>query len=187
MFFKRETYKTEESLIKGCVKGKEKAQFMLYEQYKGIFYGLCLRYCRNKTDAEEVLQEGFVKIFNSISKFEGKGSFEGWMKRIIIFTSIDYYRSKSKKNEVLNEFEDHEVDNEVNANILEAMDAELIIDLLQQLPNGYRTVLNMYAIEGYTHKEIAQKLEISEGTSKSQLSKARKLFQNILNEAGVER
>lgn len=184
MFFNKEKYRTETSIISGCIDQKRAAQKALWNNYKDILFGICLRYSKNQKDAEEILQEGFIKIFNSLTKYSAKGSFEGWMKRIMIFTAIDYHRAK--KPEFLNEKEDTDIEKETEAYIEEGIDANTIIELMHQLPDGYRMVLNLYAIEGFTHKEISQKLNISQGTSKSQLAKARKYFSNILKAHHIE-
>jgi len=159
----------------------------LYQEYKDVLYGMARRYTKTSTDAEDVLMESFVKIFKSIDKYEGKGSFEGWMKRIVTFTAIDFYRKKEQKDLGLSENEEFEIDETIESTVVEELEAQEIILLMNELPNGYRMILNMYAIEGYSHKEIAKELGISEGTSKSQLSKARKLFATLLNERGIER
>jgi RNA polymerase sigma-70 factor (ECF subfamily) len=184
MLFGKEKYQSEDSIIKGCLKGKPQAQKALWDNYKSVLFGVCLRYTKTHADAEEILQEGYVKIFNSLNNYEGKGSFEGWMKRIMVFTAIDWHRKK--KPEYLSENEEEEITETTEDYIEEGMDADMVLDIMQELPEGYRMVLNLYAIEGYSHKKIAEQLNISVGTSKSQLAKARKFFANKLKEVGIE-
>lgn len=184
MIFSKDKFITDESIIKGCLKQKGRAQKALWEKYKSVLFGICLRYTKTNTDAEEVLQEGFIKIFNSLVKYEGKGSFEGWMKRVMVYTAIDLHRKK--KPEYLSENEEEEITEITEDYIEESMDADTIMEIMHQLPDGYKVVLNLYAVEGFTHKEIAQELNISIGTSKSQLAKARKYFANLLKAQGIE-
>ena len=184
MIFSKEKFITDESIIKGCLKQKGRAQKALWEKYKSVLFGICLRYTKTNTDAEEVLQEGFIKIFNSLVKYEGKGSFEGWMKRVMVYTAIDLHRKK--KPEYLSKNEEEEITEITEDYIEESMDADTIMEIMHQLPDGYKVVLNLYAVEGFTHKEIAQELNISIGTSKSQLAKARKYFANLLKAQGIE-
>ena len=184
MIFSKEKFITDESIIKGCLKQKGRAQKALWEKYKSVLFGICLRYTKTNTDAEEVLQEGFIKIFNSLVKYEGKGSFEGWMKRVMVYTAIDLHRKK--KPEYLSKNEEEEITEITEDYIEESMDADTIMEIMHQLPDGYKVVLNLYAVEGFTHKEIAQELNISIGTSKSKLAKARKYFANLLKAQGIE-
>lgn len=171
--------KTIEKHIKQCVKGSVKAQKQLYNTYSPVLYGVCLRYSKSEVEAGEILQESFIKIFDNLKQFSFKGSFEGWMKRIVVHTALNYF--KKNKKHIHNECIDDilSVDNyieDVSANI----NAEDILKLVQQLPCGYRMVFNLYAIEGYSHQEIAKSLNITVNTSKSQLSRARKILQTEL-------
>ena len=168
---------SEPELIKGLQKGDSKAQKFVYEKYAAIMLGICIRYLKNQMDAEEIMLNGFVRIFQNISQFEHKGSFEGWMKRIVINEALGFLRKKEPLHLAI-EKEHIQVAAEANAETDLAV--EDLLNLLHELPAGYRTVFNLYAIEGYSHKEIAEMLEITEGTSKSQLSKARALLQKRL-------
>lgn len=170
---KRQIHYTEAELIKGCQKGNSLYQQALYRQYYRKMLGVCMRYSNQQEDAEDVLQEAFIKIFKHIKGFSGKGSFEGWIRRIMVHTSIEHYRKRSRYF-MVDVDQTNEVD--LNADQLSEMSREEILDLIQTLPVGYRTVFNLYAIEGYAHKEIAEMLGISIGTSKSQFSRAKALL-----------
>ena len=171
---------TEDKLIKNCRKNDGKAQEEVYNKYASKMLGACLRYIKDADEAESVMIGGFVKVFNKIDQFKNQGSFEGWIRRIMVNESLTFIRkNKSMYLEVDIESADKEPDYDSLGDKLEADDLLLMI---QNLPTGYRTVFNLYAIEGYSHKEIAEKLNISENTSKSQLSRARSLLQKQLLE-----
>jgi len=173
----------EDRIIAGCLSNDKKSQELLYRKYAAALFGLCLRYCRTRAEAEDVLQDCFIKIFNNLKNYRHEGSFEGWLKRIAINTALNNYKATIKQTMMQNIDDIHEKttieDIEWQHN---TYDAALLMQLIQNLPDGYRVVFNMYAIEGYSHKDIAQTLNISEGTSKSQLSRARKLLQSQLEE-----
>jgi len=164
----------QQKLINGCIKNKPQFQSQLYNKYKGKMFGVCLRYCSDYHKAEDVLQEGFVKIFKNISKFRGDGSFEGWMRRIFVNTAIEHYRKSVNLYPIL-EVTEHNGDVYYDK-VVEQMAANDLMKIVQELSPGYRVIFNMYVVEGYTHKQIAQKLEISEGTSKSQLARAKQIL-----------
>ncbi len=169
-----------EDLCLGCQKGKPKAQKALYEKLAPKMLGVCMRYLRERDEAEHVMIGGFVKVFEKAKQFSGEGSFEGWIRRIMVNESLMYLR----KNQALSlEVDVNEVHGELNfAELDTTLEAADIVKMIQELPVGYKTVFNLYAIEGYNHAEIAEQLGISESTSKSQLSRARKLLQNKLIE-----
>ena len=150
----------------------------LYQRFASKMYGVCLRYAGNAEEAEDILQDGFIKVFNKIDSYRGEGSFEGWIRRIFVNTAIEHFR----KRIYLQPITDTE-ENTIQGKYLSALDhmAEKdIIHLVQQLSPGYRTVFNMYVVEGYTHRQIAEALGISEGTSKSQLSRAKLILQDLV-------
>ena len=170
----------EERLISKCRKQEGKAQKALYEKYAPKMLGVCLRYIKDNDQAEDVMITGFVKVFEKIDQFKSEGSFEGWVRRIMVNQSLSYIRkNKGMYLEVDIEAADREPDYKSLNDNLEAQD---LLKLINDLPTGYQTVFNLYAIEGYSHKEIADKLGISENTSKSQLSRARTLLQKKLIE-----
>ncbi|MDX5348090.1 MAG: RNA polymerase sigma factor [Hymenobacteraceae bacterium] len=170
---------TQEDIIAGCIKDKPQAQKALYAKYAYTLMGICLRYTNSRPEAEDILQEAFIKIFSRIKSYKGEGSFDGWLKRITVTTAIDHYHQQKKKfNHVgYDEIGETEADNQ---NVLNKITTDELLKTLQELPDGYRMVLNLYAIEGYSHQEISEMLHISEGTSRSQLAKARRLLETIL-------
>jgi RNA polymerase sigma-70 factor (ECF subfamily) len=170
---------SDADLIEGCKQDDRKMQYELYQRFASKMYGVCLRYASNNEEAEDILQEGFIKVFRKISSFRAEGSFEGWIRRIFVNTSIEHFR---RKNHLLTitEKEENTIEGKY-ASVLDNLAEKDIIGLVQQLSPGYRTVFNMYVIEGYTHREIADSLGISEGTSKSQLSRAKLILQDLVN------
>lgn len=168
----------ETDLIKACRKQNSKAQRVLYDKYASLMLGLCRRYIKDELEAEDVMIKGFMKIFTKIDLFEGKGSFEGWMKRIMINEALGYIRkNKAMYLEMDIEAAEREPDFDKISSELEAKD---LLKMINELPSGYRTIFNLYAIEGYSHKEISELLGINENTSKSQLSRARMHLQKKL-------
>ena len=171
-----------EKLISDCKAGKREAQSRLYETFAPKLFGVCLRYSRDETEAEDTLHEGFITIFNKIGQYAFKGSFEGWMKRIVVNISLEKCRTRYKMNTVedISIYEYQSVDDDVYAE----MNANQLLEMIRDLSPRYRMVFNLYAIDGYLHKEIAEMLNISEGTSKSNLARARKILQNKIIEFG---
>ena len=169
---------SESDLIKGCLEGDRRAQEYLYQRFSPKMYGVCLRYAGKAEDAQDILQDGFVKVFKNLHMYRGDGSFEGWVRRIFVNTAIEHYRRQVNLYTVT---ENHE--NLLETKELSAFDSLSVKDLMQiiqQLSPGYRTVFNLYVVEGYSHKEIAEMTGISEGTSKSQLARAKGVLQNII-------
>lgn len=169
---------SESDLIKGCIEGDPQMQRMLYERFSSIMYTVCLRYSDNIEDANDVMQEGFMKVFKSLSKFRAEGSFEGWVRRIFINTSIEHYRKKVKLYKVSEVQENTIEDNDLSA--LDTLATKDVLNLINELSPGYKQVFNMHVIEGYSHKEIADLLGITEGTSKSQLARAKGVLKKII-------
>lgn len=164
--------------MEGCLRGDRRMQRALYDRFAPVMYGVCLRYAGSTAEAEDVLQEGFIKVFRKIDSYRGEGSFEGWIRRIFVNTAIEYYRKRTYLQPITGQEE-----NTVEGNYLSVLDhlaEQDIIKLVQQLAPGYRTVFNLYVVEGYTHKQIADMLNISEGTSKSQLSRAKQILQELV-------
>jgi RNA polymerase sigma factor (sigma-70 family) len=170
----------EEELIKGCLKGERSAQKHLYELYSPKMYALCYRYVKDSMQAQDILVTAFMKVFDKVSQFKNEGSFEGWIRKIMVNEALSYLRKqRTMYIETELEFADREVDYDQLSDHLEAED---LLKMIAELPAGYRIVFNMYAIDGYSHKEIADHLGISENTSKSQLCRARTYLQRILEE-----
>lgn len=167
-------------LIEGCQLGNRKAQEMLYQLFAAKMLGVCLRYATDKMEAEDMLQNGFVKVFGKINDYRGEGAFEGWVRRIMVHTSIAYYR---KNHKVLQLVEMDLTGTEQSVHAANSLEAKDLLAMIQSLPPGYRLVFNLYAIEGYAHKEIAAILGISEGASKSQLSRARTILKEMVVKA----
>ena len=169
---------TEVDLIKGCIEGNRRMQEELYQRFSPRMYAVCLRYAGNAEEAEDILQEGFIKIFKKLDSFRSEGSFEGWIRRIFVNTAIEHFRRKRYLMPVT-EKEENTIEGKY-ISVLDELAEKDILALVQELSPGYRTVFNMYVVEGYTHKEIADLLGISEGTSKSQLSRAKVILQEMV-------
>ncbi len=175
----------EETILK-CVSGDRKAQTALYNYFAGKMYGVCLRYSKDATEAEDNLQEGFVRVFTKIDQFGFKGSFEGWMRRVMVNTSLEKFR----KHNHLYPVEDMMVFEGVQfeEDTISTISATDLLKIIQELPPRYKMVFNLYAIEGYSHQEIADLMKITEGTSKSNLSRARVILQKkVIEEFGLEK
>jgi RNA polymerase sigma-70 factor (ECF subfamily) len=170
---------TEQLLIKGCIAGDRAFQSKLYDLYAPKMLGLCMRYAKNKEEAEDILLEGFLRVFTYIKNFKGSGSFEGWIRKIMVNCSLFRYRSKLHLHAVLN-LDAVSYDVACESDIASNLDAKELLALIQSLPPGYRIVFNLYVFEGYKHREIAKLLCISEGTSKSNLADARAFLQKAL-------
>jgi len=160
------------------MEGDRRMQEELYRRFSPRMYGVCLRYAGNVEEAEDILQEGFIKIFKKLGSFRSEGSFEGWVRRIFVNTAIEHFRRKTYQQPIT---EQHENTVEGKSlSVLDELGEKDILKLVQELSPGYRTVFNLYVVEGYTHKEIGDILGISEGTSKSQLSRAKVLLQEMV-------
>ena len=168
----------EKQLIEKCLERNALAQKQLYDMYSKRLYGICLRYCHSEEEAQDILQDSFVKIFTKLDTFQYSGSFEGWLRRIVTNTAIEYYR---KKIELVN-VEEINASPYLSAEEEHSLEVEDLLKMIQEMPDGYRVIFNMYAIEGYSHAEISQKMGISEGTSKSQLSRARIFLQKKMEQ-----
>ena len=175
---------SDSHLIKQCIRGNKKSQYELYERYKSPMFKVCLGYAPDRLMAEDMLQEGFIRVFNNLGSFKKKGSFDGWVRRVFVNNCLNYIRTNKigsyvyiEKDNIMENFLDWDVNTALSQ--LEIEDFEIIIS---KLPLGYRTVLNLFFVEGFTHQEIAKSLEISPGTSKSQLAKAKKKLSENINE-----
>jgi len=175
---------TKDSLIVGCKRKHRQAQYEVYNWLAPKMLSLCKRYINDEYEAEGVMISGFLKVFEKIEQFTGAGSFEGWVRRIMVNESLLYIR---KNKGMYIEVDIEEADREVNFELASKnLEAEDLVKLINQLPVGYKTVFNMFAIEGYSHKEIAKSLGVSENTSKSQLSRARAMLQKqIIEKEGL--
>ncbi|NCO55391.1 MAG: RNA polymerase subunit sigma-70 [Bacteroidetes bacterium CG02_land_8_20_14_3_00_31_25] len=174
-------------LVESCIKGNRKSQELLYKTFYGKMLVVCMRYSRNREEAQDVLHDGLIKVFSKLKSFENKGSFEGWVRRIIVNVAID--RVRSRKDFYINEEQEFLLDNIVDESDdvaelekIKKMNAETIIELMQKLSPSYRAVLNLFAVENMQHKEIAETLNISIGTSKSNLAKAKVKLKELLEQ-----
>ncbi len=170
-----------EMIIRGCLIGDRASQAKLYHLFANKMMGLCLWYARNREEAEEILQDGFVRVFRYMHTYSRAGSFEGWVRSTMVSAALSKYRNKSIRMWVVTEFNSHVHDVSEEAGIISKYDEKELIKLVQQLPPAYRMVFNLYVFEGLKHREIAEALQISEGTSKSNLSDARKILQNSIS------
>jgi RNA polymerase sigma factor (sigma-70 family) len=172
--------RTEKDLLKACLQGDRLAQRDIFNMYAGKMMAICLRYARHRHEAEDILQDAFVKVFTHLNDFENSGSFEGWVRRIIINTAIKNNQKKSVSHE------DIGIENIkeecADPDIFSTLSEEELIKIISSLPDGYRMVFNLFAIEGFSHKEISELLNIEESTSRSQLLKARRILQEKVQE-----
>jgi RNA polymerase sigma-70 factor (ECF subfamily) len=172
-----------EQIIDGCINGDRDAQEVLYKAYSPTMFGICLRYSKSRDEAQDIMQEGFIKVFGNIHKFRKEGSLEGWVKRIMVNTSLNYIQ-KQKRSQYHKDIDEI---NELNIEQMEEPEPDIqynqkeLLDIVQKLPDGYKSVFNLYVFEKYKHREIAEILGISVNTSKSQLSKARVFLQKELH------
>ena len=169
---------SESRLIENCISGSRKSQKELYDMYASKMFAICLRYTKNQMDAEDTLQEGFVKLYNNLHRFRGEGSFDGWVRRIFVNTAIEHIRKKN-----LNITNGEGLENSIadkHKSPLDNLYEKDIIKTSMKLSEGYRTVFNLYAVEGFSHKEIANHLGITESTSKSQFSRAKAILRNVI-------
>ena len=170
---------TEEVLIQGCLRNDAAAQQELYYRFSPKMLSVCYRYAKSREDAEDMLQEGFIKVFTQIHQFQNRGALEGWIRRIIVHTCINSLKKNKKFSDSVDII--HAASVPVREeNIPSILQAKQVVECIRLLPLGYRTVLNLYAIEGYSHKEIAEILDIEESTSRSQYTRAKAMLEDIL-------
>ncbi|MDP4148523.1 MAG: sigma-70 family RNA polymerase sigma factor [Bacteroidota bacterium] len=170
---------TEDAILQGCLKNESAAQRELYNRYSPKMLAVCYRFAHNREDAEDMLQEGFIKVFSQMHTFQNKGAFEGWIRRIIVHTCINNLKKNKRFNESLDIV--HASGIQVREeSVPSIVQAKQIVECIRILPIGYRTVLNLYAIEGYSHKEISDMLDIEESTSRSQYTRAKQMLEDIL-------
>ncbi|WP_394974353.1 RNA polymerase sigma factor [uncultured Croceitalea sp.] len=171
-----------EKLIDNCKQGNRRAQEELYRKYSGVLFGMCLKYSRNKTEAEDSLHDSFMTIYDKIGQFTGKGSFEGWMKRITVNTVLQKYRKEQHLN-VVSENMGDEID--IESDNTNNIKLSTLLEYIQQLPNKYRLTFNLYVLDGYTHKEISELLGTSTGTSKSNLARAKMILKEKIEKENI--
>ena len=170
---------TEEAILKGCLQNEPAAQRELYNRYSPKMLSVCYRFAHNREDAEDMLQEGFIKVFSQMHTFGNRGAFEGWIRRIIVHTCINILKKNKKFNESVDII--HATAIQVREeSVPSIVQAKQVVECIRMLPIGYRTVLNLYAIEGYSHREIGEMLDIEESTSRSQYTRAKAMLEDIL-------
>jgi len=183
---KQDNLLNEQELISACTENDPRAQKLLFETYASKMLGVCARYCPNMEDAKDAMHEGFIKIFQQIHKFKGNSKLQTWMTRLMIYTAIDHFKKSIKFNYYEKDEDIYAASGQNEAEEIEYDDEQINIQdlyaVIRELPDGYKVVFNLYAIDGFTHKQIAQKLNITEGTSKSQLARARKLLQKLVKQ-----
>jgi RNA polymerase sigma factor (sigma-70 family) len=173
---------TEHQLIKACIKEDAASQKEVFDRYSGRMMTVCLRYARSSADAEDILQDAFIKVFDKMHQFKFEGSFEGWIRRIVVNTALKKYSLRRYEKEVVGyEIKDKD-ESSVEASAYSDLTAKELMDLINMLPSGYKLIFNLYVIEGYQHDEIAEMLGIQPGTSRSQLVKARNMLQKQILE-----
>ncbi|MGH2646833.1 MAG: RNA polymerase sigma factor [Ginsengibacter sp.] len=170
---------TEELMIQGCLDNMATAQEALYNRFSPRMLGVCYRFARNREDAEDMMQEGFIKVFSQIHQFRNQGALEGWIRRIIVHTCINVLKKNKKFTDSVDLFHANSIYLNEN-NIPSILQAKQVVECIRLLPVGYKTVLNLYAIEGYSHKEIASILDIEESTSRSQYTRAKSMLEDVL-------
>jgi RNA polymerase sigma factor (sigma-70 family) len=170
---------TEELMLSGCLKNNAASQEALYNRFSPRMLGVCYRFAKNREDAEDMLQEGFIKVFSQIQQYRGEGALEGWIRRIMVHTCINNLKKNKKFADSLDIIHAHSV--YINEEMIPSiMQAKQVVECIRMLPIGYRTVLNLYAVEGYTHRDIANMLDIEESTSRSQYTRAKAMLEEIL-------
>lgn len=187
---KRWHLSNEQELVQACIKGNRDAQRELFERFSGKMFGVCARYCQNREEARDAMQEGFIKIFTILEKFSFNSKLETWITRIMINTAIDHFKKSLRfelyeSGEQLYASHPTSEDTYIPEEDASQLSQKELLNLICQLPHGYRVVFNLYAIEGKKHREIAEMLNISEGTSKSQLARARKMLQKMIIERKI--
>jgi RNA polymerase sigma factor (sigma-70 family) len=170
-------------IIDACIKEDRIAQRILYDTYSKKMLGVCIRYATDTMEAEDILQEGFIKVFSNISQYTYKGSFEGWIRRIMVNTAINKYKSRKNDLTYMDEL-NHNVEYNTTEGPIEKMNYNQLLKLIDKLPIGYKTVFNLYAIEGLSHKEISKKLNHKESTTRTQYHKSKKYLKNLINGGG---
>jgi len=187
IFSRKKKYNSLEELVLACQRSDPRAQHDLYERYKGRMLAVCLRYARTEAEAEDIFQDAFIKVFKNIAEIKDVHATDAWVKAIVIRTAINYYQRTTKNESLKISFEDTEqsLESQDYERIISQMDLDMLLKIIGSLPNGYRTVINLHLIDGYSHGEIAEILSISEGTSKSQYRRGKNLLIKKLQQQGI--
>ncbi|SEJ26620.1 RNA polymerase sigma-70 factor, ECF subfamily [Dyadobacter koreensis] len=188
-FFRSKKYRTLSELVLGCQRLEASAQTEFYKRYKAKLIGVCIRYARTRSEGEDIFQEAFIKVFRNITEIREVESVDSWVKSVVIRTAINYY-NRTTRQQLLHEDLTHSdiiLQSEDYESIIDRMETELVIDIISQLPDGYRMIVNLYLIDGYTHAEIAALLSITDGTVRSQYHRARNVLMKKLQKIGIDR
>jgi RNA polymerase sigma factor (sigma-70 family) len=173
------------TILEACINGDRLAQQQLYNCYKGKLFAVCMRYAHSREDAEDIFQDGFVLIFKDLRQYTGVGNLEGWLRKVMVNTALQHLRKQKKLIQTV-EFDGQEYAEENEDFVMDEHQAKNLVRILQKLPPGFRSVFNLYVLEGYTHPEIAETLDISVGTSKSQLMRAKAHFRKLLENSFIQ-
>lgn len=176
---------SEAELVKACLEGNSEARRALYDRYSSKLWVVCLRFARNRMIAQDLFQEGFIRIFENLSSYQGQGSFEGWLRRIMVNTSINYYK-KHKRHLSDQDSNDTVPERWYDSDVIDTLSADELLEMVQSLPDSHRVVFNLFVLEGYSHKEIADLLGITENTSKSRMFRSRLMLQEIMERNNKE-
>jgi RNA polymerase sigma factor (sigma-70 family) len=187
--FRGKKYGSLNELVKGCQRLEASAQTEFYQRYKTKLIGVCIRYAKTQAESEDIFQEAFIKVFKNINELREIESIDSWVKSVVIRTAINYYNRTTRQqllHEDLSNFDSHFQSTDYEA-LIDRMDTEIILDIIAQLPDGYRMIVNLHLIDGYTHAEIAVMLSIADGTARSQYHRARNILVKKLQEIGINR
>lgn len=186
-FLRSKKYKTLEELVRACQRQESRAQTALYEQYKSKLIGVCLRYAKTRVEAEDIFQEAFIKVFRNLGELKEIGAVDSWVKSVVIRTAINYYHRTTKPQETLVSLDDFNVELESDdyGKIIDQINVNVLLEIIQRLPDGYRMIVNLHLIDGYAHTEIAEILAISDSTSRSQFMRGRNLLLKKIQEYGI--
>ncbi|MCF0070183.1 sigma-70 family RNA polymerase sigma factor [Dyadobacter sp. CY261] len=186
-FFRSNKYSSLADLVRACQAGDTRAQTAFYERYKSRLLGVCVRYAKTKAEAEDIFQEGFIKVFKNLSELRNVEVIDSWVKSVVIRTAINYYHRVTKEQQLhsnLADFE-REIDSGDYGKIITRMDMNVLLGVINTLPDGYRMIINLHLVDGYTHTEIGEMLGISDSTSRSQFLRGRNLLMRKLQEKGI--
>lgn len=186
-FFRSKKYSSLADLVRACQVGDTRAQTAFYERYKSRLLGLCLRYAKTKAEAEDIFQDGFIKVFKNINELRNVEVIDAWVKSVVIRTAINYYHRTTKEQQRHSNLEDfqREIDSGDYGKIITQIDMNVLLNVINTLPDGYRMIINLHLIDGYTHSEIGEMLRISDSTSRSQFLRGRNLLMRKLQEKGI--
>lgn len=186
-FFRSKRYSSLADLVRACQAGDTRAQTAFYERYKSRLLGICLRYAKTKAEAEDIYQEGFIKVFKNINELRNVEVIDAWVKSVVIRTAINYYHRTTKEQQLHSNFDDfqRELDSGDYGKIIAQIDMNVLLNVINTLPDGYRMIINLHLIDGYTHGEIGEMLTISDSTSRSQFLRGRNLLMKKLQEKGI--